>query len=251
MSTTVALRARIAEEIGRAETELIGSPSLSVGYVINRLINQSIDHYESARFRWNEVREDALATTVSGTRNYTLPPSFVRMDTLKLVYSGSFVPLRPWTWNQIEEEDRTVSTAPGLPARFSIYGNILRLYPAPNGAYSLVGSYIRRFPPTSLTGSNCNGIIMPGGGTLTITATASHNSRRDGWTIQGADLIAARAKALYLIDYERDLGAAAESQALIATNQPYLSHREKQAFERLMDETNDAIATGLVRPYAL
>ena len=77
MSDTNALRLRIADELDRQPADIIGSPSLSVGYAINREINSAIRHYESSRFRWNETRESEWVSTVSGTRTYALPSGFI------------------------------------------------------------------------------------------------------------------------------------------------------------------------------
>ena len=249
MSNTVNLRARISDELNRAPTDIIGPASLSVGLVINREINAAIKHYESTRFRWNEVREATLATTVAGTRNYSLPAVFLKMDTLKLVYSGSYILIRPKSWQDIEEIDLSVTGNNGLPDRFALYGNILRLYPPPNGAYTLIGSYIRRFGPTSISPSLCLLIPMAGSSTFTPTTTASHWNRLDGWTTDGEELNRERAKAGVRINYLYDPAAIAERDSQVAAGQLYLSVAERIAFERLADETQDALASGFVKPY--
>ena len=249
MSNTVTLRARLAEEVNRSPSDIIGPRSLAVGLVINREINSAIRHYESGRFRWNEVREATLATTVSGTRTYSLTANFLQMDSLKFVYSTSYIPLLPAAWDEIETRDRTVTGSVGLPSIYSIYGNVIRLFPVPNGSYTLIGSYIRRYLPTSLTGSYTTLQAMAGSYTLSTTSTASHNSRTDGWTTDGEELIRARAKAGFLIRYEVDESAIAEMRLLQGSREPFLSIGERQAFERLIDETNDALATGFIKPY--
>lgn len=247
---TVALRARIADELNRQASDIVGSPSLSVGLIVNREINSAIQHYESTRFRWNERREHEFATTVANTRAYSLPASFVKMDSLKLIYSGGYIGLASKTWDQIEEQDRRVTGSPGLPKDYVIYGNVARLYPVPNGAYTLVGSYIQRVRPTSLTGSYC-AIVTMGGASLTATTTASHNSQLNGWTTDGEELIRARAKASLRIRYFREDGAIAEMAGLQATRETFLSVEERVAYERLADETNDATTTGRVVPYEI
>lgn len=250
MSDTNTLRARIASELNRQPTDIIGTPSLSVGYVINREINSAIQHYESNRFRWNERREDEFAVTVSGQRTYSLPADFISMDTLKVVDSNYYVTLQPRTWGYLENQDRDINTSEGTPDEYALYGNVLRVYPVPNDSMTLVASYIYRHPPTSLTGSYC-AVITMGGGSLTISTTASHNNRMNGWTTDGEELIRARAVASIEINYLKNIDNIGEMRQLSATNKPFLSIREYSAYERLIDETKDFQASGRVRPYTL
>jgi hypothetical protein len=93
MSDTENLRNRISEELNRQRSDIIGSPSLSVGLVVTREINHAIKHYESTRFRWNERREDQFTTLVSGQRTYSLPADFIKMDTLKVIDDDAYIPL--------------------------------------------------------------------------------------------------------------------------------------------------------------
>ena len=250
MSDTSALRQVIADQLERQPSDIIGSPSLSVGLVINREINAAIAHYESSRMRWNQVRESEFATTVSGTRAYSLPATLVKLDTLKVIYSDAWIPLQKRSWSEIEERHRQVTGAQGLPFEYTTYANVLRLYPVPNQALTLVGSYVQRFPPTSLTGSYC-AVITMGGGSLTVTSTASHNNRLNGWTTDGEEVIRHRAFAAVKINYLRDAEAKLEAGALAQMREGYLSMMEKQAFERLADEAADFGSAGYVRPYEI
>ena len=250
MSDTNNLRARIAEELNRQPSDIIGTPSLSMGYVINREINSAIQHYESNRFRWNEVREDEFATTTQGQRTYSLPATFISMDTLKVIDSDYYVLCTKRTWGYIENQDRDIDTAEGTPDSYAFYGNVLRVYPVPNDALTLVGSYIQRFPPTSLTGSFCSVITM-GGGSFTATATASHNNRLNGWYTDGEALIRHRAVATIEINYLKNIDFITEKRQLSAMNKPFLSINEMNAYDRLIDETKDFQSTGTVRPYEI
>ena len=250
MSDTNALRQRIAEELGLRPANLLDwqGSNITVAYAVNREINSAIKHYESTRFRWNEVREATLATTVSGTRIYSLPAALVRLDTLKIIHSGAYIFMRPKTWEEIEERDTQVTGSQGTPYEYAIYGNVLRLYPVPNAARTLIASYIRRYGPTSLTLSFCSVTTM-GGGSLTATLTGSHNNRMDGWTTDGEELIRARACAAIRINYLKDAAAVAEMSRL--TRDSFMSFREKIAFERLADEANDLQSSGFVKPYCI
>ena len=235
MSDTNAMRARIQAEL-HDRTDL--------SQAINRSINDAIKHYESTRFRWNEFTETTIASTASGTQDYSLPGGFVSFDFLKVDYNGSWVPIRPWTWEEMSEADRdSDDSITGLPTRYAVRGNIVRLFPIPNGAYSLVGSGIQRLGLTSLTGSYCGSM------TLTPTSTASHNNRLNGWFTDGEELIRARAKALVKINYLEDERALLEAGAITSRGRHFLSMMEMQAYERLADETSDALSSGRIKPY--
>lgn len=252
MSSTEVLRVRILDELNLQEGDVFGARSgLTAKYAVNREINSAIRHYESTRFRWNEERESEFATTVDGTRTYSLPSDFVRMDTLKLVYNDAYIDIQKTQWEEIEHRDRDVDGSEGVPTVFAVYGNVLRVYPVPNDAYTLVGSYVRRVGiPTSLTGSFCSVTTM-GGASLTVSSTASHNSRLDGWTTDGEELIRARSLASVEINYRHNPDAMSEMRQMAAQRKPYLSYREELAFERLVDEAQDAQSSGLIRAYEI
>ena len=250
MSDTNRLRGRIAEELNRQPTDIVVSPSLSLGLIINREINSAIHHYVSTRFRWNEVRESEFVTTSLGQRTYSLPASFVKMDTIKVIYNNAYIPLEPRTWEYIEHKDRLVTGTQGVPFEYTIYGNVLRVYPSPNAALTLAASFIQRTLPTSLTGSYCEVMTM-GGGSMTSTTTASHNNRLDGWTTDGEELIRTRAIAAVEINYFKNEKTINQMLLLNGAREPYYSLRERLAFERLVDEAQDVGATGRLQSYAI
>ena len=253
MSTTENMRIRILDEMELQESDVLGArTALTAKYVVNREINAAIGHYESTRFRWNEERENQFTTTAQGTRTYSLPAGFMKFDSLKLNYQGdSYIPINPRAWKEIEHRDRDVDGSQGLPVDYAIYGNVLRLYPVPNGAYTLVGSFLKRINiPTSLTGSFC-AVTTMGQQSLTATSTASHNSRLNGWTTDGESLIRARAVASVEIFYRQNSDTITEQRQLAAQREDFLSIREMQAFERIMDESQDVQTTGRVMPYFL
>lgn len=252
MSDTNAMRTRIASELNRSLTDNFGNSGETFATAVNREINAAIKHYESTRFRWNEIRESEFATTVAGTRTYSLPADFLAMDTLKIVYSGNYQMLKRDRWGNIEEMDVVANgSSRGVPDSYAIYGNILRLFSVPNGAYTMVASYIQRPFPTSLTGSYTTVIPVAGSYSLTVTTTASHNNRTNGWMQDGDPLIRARAKASILVNYLGNETAISEMRQLQAQGDSYLSVMEKIAFERMADETFDMLSTGLIKPYCI
>lgn len=281
MSDTNALRDRICEELNRNPTDILGgffNPNLTVKRVVNREINAAIQHYESTRFRWNEVIEEESFIFSASSRNATLPIRLVRLDSIKVISSGAYVPLRRRSWEHIEQSDRSTTGNTGVPAEYALYGNVIRPNPQADTSYTAVLSYVRRYNPTSLTGSYTALVVM-GGRSLTVTTTASHNNRLDGWTTDGRELIAARACAAVKINYFRDPDATAEQNAvgergaqmdqvkmqimaqrqeaiaeqanLGAKGESFLSYRERAAYQSLIDETTDFTTTGLTKPYSV
>lgn len=251
MSTTDVLRARIASELNRPLTGSFGNSGETFAIVVNREINAAIRHYQSQPFRWNQVMNSETNTTVSGTRSYSLPADFLSMTTLKLIYNGNYIPVKRASFEWIDARDTKVTAFTGIPTRYAIYSNILRLFPAPNGAYTLVASYTKRFLPTSVTGSYTAVIPVAGSYTMTVTTTASHNNRLNGWTTDGSALIRARATAAIKINYLKNTQAIAEFEGILSRREPYLCAAEAVAYQQLVDETFDIVATGLIKAYPI
>lgn len=79
-------------------------------------------------------------TTTPDTEEYTLPSGFLKVRLVEL-YGVTPRPLtlREWT---LSEKNRLAYTVTGYPIRFAVYGNVLRLMPAPRGAYQVKVWYI-------------------------------------------------------------------------------------------------------------
>ena len=239
MTSTANMRTRISGEINRRPADVIGPNGLTVGGAINREINSAVRHYEGMRVWWTEVRNWYISSTVDGQRYYSLTSDFLKMDSLVIHYNSSKWPLRERTWDDIEDKDRSIDDIKGTPQSYVIYGNEIRLFPIPNGAYSLIGSYVKSTPRTSLTGSY----------TTTATSTASHNDRTGGWYEYGEEVIRERAKAAVMINYFRDTNARTESALLKQQGKEFLSMQEGDAYAALLDKSKDRLSTGRVRPY--
>lgn len=246
MSDTAALRTRIADELNRQPSEIIGSPSLSVGLVINREINSALKHYESMRVSWGERRDVVFMETTDGTRTYSLSRShvrYVKIDSIKLEYNNSYIPLRETTWDEMEQMDRQITGSTGIPQNYTIYSNQIRMYPTPNQSLTILLSYLERPLLTSLTGS------WTATGSITPTSSTSHNNRIGGWYEHGADLIKERAIASVRINYLREEEARAEMTLLFGRGEEFLSVRERSAYLALRDEINDQLSVGRLKPY--
>lgn len=248
MSDTDTMRARIASELNRSLTDSFGNGSETFATAVNREINSSIQHYEANRMRWNEVYANEFATTVDGTRSYSLPANFVVMDSLKIVYNGNYITLERRSNEWVEQRDSKQSALTGVPGKYTLYGNVARPFPVPNGAYTLVASFIKKELPTSITGSFTAVIPAAGSYSLTVTTTASHNNRTNGWFQDGEALIRSRTVAALEVHYLRKANAIREMQALAIRGMTYLSAREVAAFNSLNDKTHDMLSTGMIEP---
>ena len=211
------MRERIADELNRSDLTA----------EIDRQINSAVRHYESTRMRWNEVRDWVVATTVPGVRYYSLTSDFLRFDSLKIVSSGNYVDLRPRTWKSIEDRDSQVTASQGVPSDYVVYADQLRIFPVPDASMTLVGSYVQRATTTTLTASSS-------GGWLAFTG--------------GEELIRARAVAGVRVDRLRQPQALAEMAQLAAQGKTALSIKEGIAHAALIDERNDALASGFIEP---
>lgn len=233
MSDTNNLRTRIADELNRTD----------LSSQIQREINSAIQHYQTQRFPWNEKRDVFLFTTTPSTRYYSFTHDVVDFDTLKGVYSGSYININHRNWSSLEYADGQETASEGIPTEFTVYGKQIRLYPVPSVTLTVLGSYIYRSLLTSLTGSYCAST------TITPTTTTSHNNRRDGWTTEGEALIRARAVAAVRINYLRDAQALAEHGILASGGETFLSNREKSAYRALAGLTEKLKSTGEIKPY--
>ena len=248
---------RIASELNRALSDSYGNSGETIGLIINRSINAAIRHYESYRFRWNEVRRREFGTTTAYDPNVSLPADFIMMTMLEVIYSNRYEPsggIERTTVEEVNELNYSPSltaASVAIPAKYTIEGNLLVLAPPTNAARTLAGSFIRRFPPTSLTGSYTAQIPVAGSYSLTVTTTASHNSRINGWTTDGEELIRARAKADVLLNYLKHPEAMQEAAGLAFKGENFLSVHEMVAFKAIQDETFDAVATGRVKAYRI
>ena len=253
MSDTNTMRSRIASESQFPLGNSFGLTGETFATIVNRCINSAIKHYESMQTRFNERIGDQFSATTAGTRTYSLPPDFIRMTTLKLTYNGNFLDLKLKQWEELGFKDiRVDGTSRGVPNEYAIGGNLLRVFPVPNSAtMTFYASYIHRFPGTSVTGSYTSVLPMAGSYSLTVTATASHNNRLNGWFNDGEELIRSRALADIKINYRRVPSAITEAQRLFSARESFLSIHERQAFERLSDETFDSLSTGRIEPYLL
>lgn len=250
------LRARIASELNRELSNPFGNAGETFATVVNRAINQAIDHYASQPFRWNQVRRSQWVVTTAYVAEVSLPADFLSMNRLEITYGGRYVEIERTTLDQVEViNDRPSASLTGvastLPSFYALDGNIAILAPPPNAAKTLAASYIKRYLPTSITDSTTTKLVFAGSLTITPTTTTSHKNRINGWTTDGDDLIVARAKAYIRINYLNDQDAIQEMAVIAGSGKEFLCAAEMQAYSALADEAFDMQSTGKVRKYGL
>jgi hypothetical protein len=250
------LRTRIASELNRSLADTFGNSGETFATVVNRAINQALEHYASQPFRWNQVRRSQWTVTTAYTGDYTLPPDFLMMTRLEITHSGRYIPIERTTVDEVDEINDMPSAsltgvASTLPSYYALNGNVVILAPPPSAAKTLAASYIKRYLPTSITDSTTAKLVFAGSLTITPTTTTSHKNRVNGWTTDGDYLICARAKADIRINYLIDPNAIQEMAVIAGKGEDFLSVAEKQAYSALADEVFDMQATGKVRKYGL
>jgi hypothetical protein len=251
---TNALRAQIASELNRSLADAFGNSGETFATAVNREINNAIAHYESQPFRWNMAYRSEWATATAFVPAVSLPPDFIEMRRLEIIYTGRYHELEKVTLNEVSRINFAPSMtaySTALPSKYAIEGNVILLAPPSSATRTLAATYTKRYLPTSITDSTTTKHVFAGSLTMTVTTTTSHKNRTNGWTTDGAALIRARAKASILINYSKD-GDAIQEMAIIAQRgESFLCAMEAFAYKALADKTFDAYAIGKIRGYGL
>ena len=207
MSDYGTMQARIGNELERSDTT-------SLGYIASEILS-AIRHYETERFWFNE--EVATTSTVADQSNYALPTDFIYDDHMTVTVSGRKYPVFPRTYQEIADVDET--TFSGYPSIYAIHKEEFRLYPTPNGVYTLTHAYVK-----SLS---------------SLSADADTNA----WMVEAEPLIRARARAAFKCNYLYDQMAYGEKQGFQMRGEDFLSHDEKSAYMALKQRTNLAVGS--------
>jgi len=188
MSTYAVMQSRIADDIVRDD----------LGSQIQNAINDAIELQEGERFAFNERRYTIL--TVDGTEYYDLSGATLLTSSGAAVETGEALlevddvvatinnqPLRLCPRTQQWFNENQSSTYEGQPADYTIYGQQLRIFPIPDGVYTLTLMGLARLGPNPL----------------------SNDSDTNGWMTDGASIIRAQAKILLYRDILRDADGVA------------------------------------------
>ncbi len=183
---------------------------------IKLCIQDAIAHYEVERFWFNQFR-DRTFTTVAGQEFYGAAdqgdiPNVLEFDAVTLSVGSTRWPLVKVSYVELEEWNAD-ATIRGQPTHYAYWGQQIRLYPVPDGAYQIRLSGLFKLP--------------------LLTADADENA----WSKDAEDLIRHRAKSILYSQYLRDDTNAARAAAL-----------EAAAHERLSATAARRLAAGEIRP---
>lgn len=187
MSTYGVMQTRIADELNRSDL------TTQIQYAIKTAIKT----YDKTRFWFNESRSFTFST-VDGQEFYTSTdntniPNLLAIDTIQITITSSdkYI-LQRVPYEQIEAISSNTTVDEGQPTWFAYYGKQLRLYPIPDGVYSVRVSAVWALDDLSAT------------------------SDTNAWMTDGETLIRSRAKRELYTHVIRDTdGAAAMAQAEI------------------------------------
>lgn len=203
-ATYIQLQTRIADEIGDRSDLLAPLLSTNANSPIKRAIASAIAKWERERFYFNEVYNSAtpLFTTVAGQELYTSSDaagiaSAPEIDELRALLSGSRVVLTRRDWNELEDWSANPSQR-GQPYDWAYFGQQIRLYPIPDGAYQIAASRMQRLTSLSADGD------------------------ANVWTQDGFDLIRCEAIAVLGHGILKDPALAAAAEAQIYGPRGYL-----------------------------
>lgn len=116
---------------------------------LNDLLAESLDAV-STEFDWPWLQASATITTAAGDRDYAVPADWIR--TRKL-YIADYEPLE-----LMPSTDVLWSTAQGRPTQYAIEGDLVQVFPVPDGVYSITHKYQKSEPALS---SDSSTPLMP------------------------------------------------------------------------------------------
>jgi hypothetical protein len=146
MTTYATMRTRIADN-------LIDTGGLTTSQ-INEAIQSAIKHYERKTFYFNQ-KVDGTFPTVAAQEYYTSAdfadiPNIVKVRSANVTINGSKSPLKPFDFQVIDDEQDGSVT--GDPYAYASFAQKIRLYPIPNGAFTVKMSYVYKLAALSADG---------------------------------------------------------------------------------------------------
>lgn len=217
MSDFGTMRARIADEIGDVDEAEFTTQ-------IKRAIVDAIEHYQAERFwfleDWDVQQSAITSVTADGTEFYAFPtsPKVIKLDTLRIKTSGTEAyDLIRQDWASIDHLATLASVFKADPTDYAVRGEYVRLYPIPDGVYTLYWT----------------GIVQP-----TALTTSSEDADTNAWMTEGAQLIRNRAKMIVARDVLRDPELASLA-----------GQAELEALARLRRETRRRLSGGRVKAH--
>lgn len=201
MATLGTMRARIADELNRSD----------IDSQIDQAIESAIDFYEDKDFWFNEAI--ATTATVDGTEYYSVPSDYIRGTSFVLTVNGTEYTLKKRTNDWINQQ-KVSTTFKSFPTDYAEYNEQFRLYPVPNGAYTLTIYYSK------------------------VLTSISGDSDSNEFTGSAEELIRSRAKWSIYTHLLRDIEGAQLMKAC-----------EVEAYRRLQSETDGKLSSGRVKAW--
>ena len=205
MSTLGLLKSRISDDLARDD----------LSTQIGQAIEDAIEHYRCRRFFFNETRS-ATFTTASGQAVYSVGddddiPLFFDLDDMFLTDSSQTYRLKVDDPHRLELLSDS-SSASGRPYRYAWFDQSIRLYPIPDGAYTVrpVGAIEKASP-------------------------AGDNETGNVWMVSAFELLRCRAKAYLYAHVIKNIEMAGVCQSA-----------EAQAIGALRGATNKRTTTGRI-----
>lgn len=216
MATLGELKTRVQTECNRDDLgdELSGALTLA--------IQRAIEFYADDKFWFNSVIETAVTT---GGNAFVVVPSTVRkIERLSIPAIG--LTLNEAILTEVDGNDQLAPA--GQPRAYAYYNDSVKLWPAPDQAYTLQIIGIADLPLLTTGDDYQWSALSP------IVAFGDDLSGQNAWTNEAQDLIAARARFTLMRDQFRD-PEGAELAAGAA----------QEAYDRLKRETARRLVTPL------
>lgn len=202
------LKSRIADDLVRSDLNT---------QIVNEIYD-GITKFQRRRFWFNETRDETFSTVagqyIYGYDDLSTIPDFVAIDALYSTVSSYVRQLRAVPPEELETLGGT-NAMTGEPTSWCYFAQSIRLYPVPNGVYSMrIQGHIRKTPPTNVTDSAYN-----------------------VWTYEAFELLRCYAKRQIAMHTLRDMEMVA-----------IMNDAVKSQINDLLAETSKRNGTGIIRP---
>jgi hypothetical protein len=140
--TLTTLRARARERADQVNSTFVPDSATGIDALINEGA-QELHDLLATKFGCDYLVSSKSFMTVAGQSSYALPSDFLKLLGVDLTVNGQDVDLKLFTFKERNVYKRLVNGALGLALpRYRLEGSVLRLYPAPSGAFSATVHYV-------------------------------------------------------------------------------------------------------------
>ena len=192
---------QVIAELGKADT--------SITDVVKQELQNAIAYYETDRFWFNEGRTSFSATSTIYYPIATVIPDLLEIDTMAITTGGCVYEIEPENLKTILEMDTASET--GIPHKYAIHAEKIRLYAKPDAVYQVDVDYLKRLS--------------------TLSATSDTNA----WVSFGGEMIQARAQKQLCAKRYRDYDKAVACKQV-----------EDEAYQKLKDRTERLLGSGKI-----